>query len=252
MPSQIIQWFPGHMAKTRRLISDNLKNVDAIIEMRDARIPLSSKNPEIERLIQGKPRIILLNKASLADEKQSAFWIGKLNQRDTVCILTDCSTGLGLSKIPTEIQRLCAAKLERYAEKGMMLLRNRFFKSCVFNTNLRKWFEDNNITELNQLNGYTNAKSIDDIKLVVTESSIKYLKFGTLDEWRKNIDSNFGVVKTDKPTHFFDGQMVQTSYQLINTLNLSEEEVSQLLEDSFDYLKQIHDCLFLVQKHSQH
>ena len=126
-----------------------------------------------------------------------------------------------------------------YADKGMMLLRNRFFKSCVFNTNLRKWFEDNNITELNQLNGYTNAKSIDDIKLVVTESSIKYLKFGTLDEWRKNIDSNFGVVKTDKPTHFFDGQMVQTSYQLINSLNLSEEEVSQLLEDSFDYLKQI-------------
>ena len=77
-----------------------------------------------------------------------------------------------------------------YADKGMMLLRNRFFKSCVFNTNLRKWFEDNNITEVNQLNGCTNAKSIDDIKLIVTESSIKYLKFGKLDEWRKNIDND--------------------------------------------------------------
>ncbi len=119
MPSQIIQWFPGHMAKTRRLISDNLKNVDAVIEMRDARIPTSSKNPEIERLINGKPRIILLNKASLADEEQSKYWINKLNDKSTVCILTDCTSGQGLNRIASEIQKLCAEKLDRYAEKGM-------------------------------------------------------------------------------------------------------------------------------------
>ncbi len=119
MPSQIIQWFPGHMAKTRRLISDNLKNVDAVIEMRDARIPTSSKNPEIERLINGKPRIILLNKASLADEEQSKYWINKLNDKSTVCILTDCTSGQGINRIAAEIQKLCAEKLDRYAEKGM-------------------------------------------------------------------------------------------------------------------------------------
>ena len=119
MPSQIIQWFPGHMAKTRRLISDNLKNVDAVIEMRDARIPTSSKNPEIERLINGKPRIILLNKASLADDEQSKYWINKLNDKSTVCILTDCTSGQGLNRIASEIQKLCAEKLDRYAEKGM-------------------------------------------------------------------------------------------------------------------------------------
>jgi ribosome biogenesis GTPase A len=119
MPSQIIQWFPGHMAKTRRLISDNLKNVDAVIEMRDARIPMSSKNPEIERLINGKPRIILLNKASLADEEQSKYWVNKLNDKSTVCILTDCTSGQGLNRITAEIQKLCAEKLDRYAEKGM-------------------------------------------------------------------------------------------------------------------------------------
>jgi ribosome biogenesis GTPase A len=107
------------MAKTRRLISDNLKNVDAIIEMRDARIPLSSKNPEIERLINGKPRIILLNKASLADEEQSKYWVNKLNDKSTVCILTDCASGQGLNKISAEIQRLCSEKINRYAEKGM-------------------------------------------------------------------------------------------------------------------------------------
>ena len=75
MPSQVIQWFPGHMAKTRRMISENLKNVDAVIEMRDARIPISSKNPEIEKLTQNKPRLILLNKASLADPVESKKWV---------------------------------------------------------------------------------------------------------------------------------------------------------------------------------
>ncbi len=120
MPSQTIQWFPGHMAKTRRLISDNLKNVDAVIEMRDARIPISSKNPEIERLVSGKPRIILLNKASLADDAKSKYWLNQLNQKNTVCILTDCSSGQGLNKIAPEIQKLCTEKLDRYAEKGMM------------------------------------------------------------------------------------------------------------------------------------
>ena len=69
MPSQTIQWFPGHMAKTRRLISENLKNVDAVIEILDARIPYSSQNPEIRKLCASKPSIILLKKASLADPK---------------------------------------------------------------------------------------------------------------------------------------------------------------------------------------
>ena len=67
MPSKQIQWFPGHMAKTRRLISENLKNVDIIIEILDARIPRSSKNPEISTWTKGKPTLTLLNKASLAD-----------------------------------------------------------------------------------------------------------------------------------------------------------------------------------------
>ena len=68
MPSKQIQWFPGHMAKTRRLISENLKNVDIVIELLDARIPKSSKNPEIAKLVQNKPVLTLLNKSSLADE----------------------------------------------------------------------------------------------------------------------------------------------------------------------------------------
>ena len=119
MPSPIIQWFPGHMAKTRRLITENLKNVDAVIELLDARIPYSSRNPEISRLCAAKPSIILLNKASLADPTVTKEWIRRLTNEHTVCIETDCVTGAGLSQIAPALRKLCAEKLARYEEKGM-------------------------------------------------------------------------------------------------------------------------------------
>ncbi len=119
MPSQIIQWFPGHMAKTRRMISENLKNVDFVIELRDARIPKSSENPEIGKLIGAKPRMILLNKAGLADPSISAVWAKASGNGTTACILTDCKTGAGLDIIPREMSRICRDKIDKYEERGM-------------------------------------------------------------------------------------------------------------------------------------
>ena len=119
MPSQVIQWFPGHMAKTRRLITENLKNVDAIIELLDARIPYSSRNPEIKKLCGSKPTIVLLNKASLADPAVTREYEKKYTDENTVCIETDCLSGVGLAKIAPAIRELCADKLSRYEEKGM-------------------------------------------------------------------------------------------------------------------------------------
>ena len=120
MPSQTIQWFPGHMAKTRRLISENLKNVDVVIEILDARIPYSSRNPEIVRLCADKPSIIILNKSSLADPEATQKWIQKLSGDNPVCIETDCISGKGLSQISPAIKGLCEKKLARYEEKGMI------------------------------------------------------------------------------------------------------------------------------------
>ena len=119
MPSQMIQRFPGHMAQTRRLISENIKNVDAVIEILDARIPYSSRNPEIVRLCADKPSIILLNKSSLADESVTDRWAQHYTNENTVCIKTDCITGKGLSQIAPEIKKLCEKKIARYEEKGM-------------------------------------------------------------------------------------------------------------------------------------
>ncbi len=119
MPSQNIQWFPGHMAKTRRMITENLKNVDAVIEILDARIPQSSRNPEIIKLTGDKPKIVLLNKSSLADPEMTAKWLAKYTNDNTVCIECDCITGQGLNKIAPALKKLCHEKLERYESKGM-------------------------------------------------------------------------------------------------------------------------------------
>lgn len=124
-------------------------------------------------------------------------------------------------------------------EHGMLLLRSRFFKSCCFNTNIQEWFRDNNITDVAQLKGRTRATRIEDIKLITTPSSIKYIKFGTLDEWLDVLEPMFGVVKYEKPTHFFNGRMVQTHYQLLNTLQMTYEEVKALVQPSIDFAKLI-------------
>lgn len=126
-----------------------------------------------------------------------------------------------------------------YSNKGMLLLRARFFKSCCFNANIQQWFADHGIKKISQLNGYTRAKKIEDVKLITTPSSIKYLKFGTLDQWLDALETTFGVVKYEKKTHFFDGRMVQTHYQLINTLQMTYEEVEQFIKPSLDYAKMI-------------
>ncbi len=120
MPSDQIQWFPGHMAKTRRMISENLKNVDIVIEILDARIPYSSRNPEITKLTAEKPTLLLLNKASLADPAQNKRWQQIYTQGDTVCLLTDCVTGEGMKSLAPAIKEILADKLRRYEEKGMM------------------------------------------------------------------------------------------------------------------------------------
>lgn len=125
-----------------------------------------------------------------------------------------------------------------YQNYGMILLRNRFFKSCCFNTNIQQWFLDNNIKSISQLHekGITLAKNISDIKLITTPNSIKYIKFAPIEQWLKTIDSTFSVVKHEKKTHFFDGELVQAHYQLLNTVQLTPEEVTLLLKPSLDYV----------------
>ncbi len=120
MPSDVIQWFPGHMAKTRRLIRENLTQVDLVIEVLDARIPYSSRNPEIKKIISNKPLLTVLNKADLADENLNREWCDYFSQNNNGSILIDCVSGLGLNKIPSAVRALLSDKIERYNDKGML------------------------------------------------------------------------------------------------------------------------------------
>lgn len=119
MQSEVIQWFPGHMAKTRRLISENLKEVDIIVEILDARIPYSSKNPEITKLIGDKPCLTILNKASLANKAITKRWIEHYTSQGKNAIAVDCITGEGFSLLAPTIKRILEDKLKKYEAKGM-------------------------------------------------------------------------------------------------------------------------------------
>lgn len=119
MPSKPIQWFPGHMAKTRRMMAECLPLVDAVIEILDARIPRSSQNPEIDKICGDKPRLVLLSKSTLANPTVTSQWKQYFEQKERGCIICDFVTGAGMNEIVPELQRLCAKTLERYAAKGM-------------------------------------------------------------------------------------------------------------------------------------
>ncbi len=114
-----IQWYPGHMAKTKRLIADNLKQVDAVAEIIDARIPISSRNPIIDELLQTKPRIVLLNKADLSDPNANKAWAEFFKKQGIASVMLSCQTGAGISNFFKTAKELLSAKLERDALRGM-------------------------------------------------------------------------------------------------------------------------------------
>lgn len=116
---QSIQWFPGHMAKTRRTVSEAMKLIDISVEIVDARIPVSSRNPEIDKLLAGKPRIILLNKADTADENENKKWIEYYKENNIPAIAVDCKTGKGLNAFLPLCRKVLKNKIEVWQAKGM-------------------------------------------------------------------------------------------------------------------------------------
>ena len=116
----IVQWFPGHMAKTRRLIKENLAAVDAVCEIVDARIPESSRNPELDEIIGAKPRIVLLNKCDLADEKATARKMKELEEKGIKALPVDCRSGKGLDKFQPAVRELLKDKIKANNDRGMV------------------------------------------------------------------------------------------------------------------------------------
>ena len=117
---QVVQWFPGHMAKTRRLIKESLPFVDLVTEIVDARIPMSSSNPELKEMIGNKPRIVLLNKCDVADEKATAKWVEHYKKNGMYALPVDCRSGKGLNAYLPLVREVLKDKIQRNTEKGMV------------------------------------------------------------------------------------------------------------------------------------
>ena len=116
---QIVQWFPGHMAKTRRLIKESLSLVDGVTEIIDARIPYSSSNPELEELINNKPRIVLLNKCDLADKNTTNQWVEYYKKKGVKAIPVDCRTGKGLNNYIVAVREVLKDVIKKNEDRGM-------------------------------------------------------------------------------------------------------------------------------------
>lgn len=113
-----INWFPGHMAKTRKQITEDLKLIDVVVEILDARIPISSQNPEIKQILQNKKKIIVLNKYDLSDEKDNKMWISEFAKNGIKAILVDSNSGKGIDNVIKQIQETMNEELKKLADKG--------------------------------------------------------------------------------------------------------------------------------------
>ena len=156
-----INWFPGHMAKTRRQIKESLKMVDAIIEIRDARIVSSSKNPEIEDICGNKPRIILLNKKDLAEDKVTKKWINSLSQDNIKVLAVNSVTGEGLNKIKPTLNELLKEKHERMKNKGLVKIIDRVMVVGIPNVGKSSFINKmakNSIAKVGDRPGVTKSK----------------------------------------------------------------------------------------------
>lgn len=136
-----------------------------------------------------------------------------------------------------------------YGDKGFLLLRNRFMKSACFNTNIQQFFKDNNITNISQLKGYTKAKKLEDILMITTPSSIKYVKYGSLDEYMNKVENTYSIVKYEKPTHHFGGSKVSLHYQLINSLQFTPELMEEFLQPNLDYYMRLKTDIEFLKEH---
>ena len=117
---QNIQWFPGHMTKTKRQIQASLKLVDAVAEIIDARIPVSSRNPDLDSIIQNKPRVVLMNKCDMADPLSTQKWINYFKNNGIVAIPIDCKTGRGINKFVSSVNEVLKEKIEKQKAKGLL------------------------------------------------------------------------------------------------------------------------------------
>ena len=227
-----INWYPGHMAKTRKQIEEDLKLIDIVIELLDSRIPISSRNPDISELTKNKDKIIVLNKSDLADSKQNELWINYFKSKGQTAIIADCNSGRGINEILRAIEKIKKDEQESYIKKGRvgrkiraMVLgipnvgKSSFINRVSKNSNLqvgnkpgvtkqKQWIRINDKIELLDTPGVLWPKfesnevalnlsftgTIKDDVLPITEVAYQLLKF-LLENYRKNVIERYKLTE---------------------------------------------------------
>ena len=218
-----IQWYPGHMTKTRRMIEEDVKLVDAVCEILDARIPIASRNPDIDAICGNKPRIIVLNRIDMADPALTKKWAEHFRAKGYAVLQTDCKTKKGISGFVPAVRTLLAEKLARYAEKGQV---GRPLKLMVVGIpNVGK------STFINQIAGRKGAKA--ENRPGVTRGK----QWITVDQ---------GLLLLDTPGILwpkFEDQQVGLNLALIGSMNAEILNIEEMAVSLIQYLKDVYPLL---------
>ena len=233
-----LNWYPGHMAKTKREISEDLKLIDVVVELLDSRIPLSSQNPDIAELTKGKKKIIVLNKTDLADNMQNEAWKKYFNSNGQVCILTDSNLGKGINEVTKAIEEIMKEDLEKYAEKGRT---GRKIKAMILGIpNVGKSSFINRIVKTNRLEvgnkpGVTRKKqwiSINDKINLLDTPGVLWPRFG--DEKTALNLAFTGTIKDDVL------EQTEIAYQLLKfLLENYRQNVTERYKITLDYIEKV-------------
>ncbi len=239
-----INWYPGHMAKTKKQIIEDLKLIDIVVEVLDARIPISSRNPDINKLTNKKLKLIILNKCDLADEKQNKNWIKYFEEQGSKAVLVNSNTGEGINQVIKKIEEIYASKQEKYSDKGrigksirvMILGIPNVGKSSFINRITKK-----NITKVGNKPGVTRQKQWvrinQNIELLDTpgvlwpkfeseEVALNLAYAGTIkDDVLQTIEIGFSLLRFLIKNHLG---------KIINRYKLDEEEVKNILEKNIE------------------
>ncbi|MDD6795916.1 MAG: ribosome biogenesis GTPase YlqF [Clostridiaceae bacterium] len=239
-----INWFPGHMKKTQREIRENLKLVDAVIEIRDARIPRSSANPDIDRLVGDKPRLILLNKCDLTEKKATKEWIKALSLDNVKVLEVNCLNGIGLNAIKPALLELLKEKHDRLKKKGMVNITTRVMvvgiPNCGKSTFINKMAR-NNIAKTGDRPGVTKnkqwIKTSIGIELLDTPG-VLWPKFQD-DETALNLAFTGGIKDEIMDIEELAYKLVERLQEFYPELLKERYKIEEIFEDPLDTLNAI-------------
>ena len=244
MATTTINWFPGHMRKTQREIKENLKLVEAVIEIRDARIPRSSANPDIEKLCGNKPRLILLNKSDLTESRVTREWMKELSKDNVKAIEVNCLKGKGLNQIKPALEELLKEKLERYKAKGLVNVVIRVMVVGIPNVGKSTFINKmakNNIAKTGDRPGVTKSKQWIKTPLGIEMLDTPGVLWPKFEDERTALNLAFtGAIKDE----IMDTE--ELSYRLVERLQkhyanelMARYKIERVFEDSLDTLDAI-------------